>query len=117
MTLICVIFLTSGAIRGLFQTEAAFLTAFFGVFVFLNNFNKFNVRVEGFNLFDHIFQNKGFLRVVGMIFLIHILITYFGGEMFRTVALLPHEWLYVIAFSIIIIPFDLMRKYICWIFE
>jgi hypothetical protein len=54
---------------------------------------------------------------VGLIFLVHVLITYFGGEMFRTVALLPHEWIYVVLFSIVIIPFDLMRKYICWIFE
>ncbi|MFP4420484.1 MAG: calcium-translocating P-type ATPase, PMCA-type [Desulfococcaceae bacterium] len=117
MTAVSVVFLTANPIRSLFHSEAAFLTAFFGVFVFLNNFNKFNVRVRGFNLFHHILENRGFLRVVGLIFLIHVLITYFGGEMFRTVALLPHEWVYVVLFSIVIIPFDLMRKYICWIFE
>jgi calcium-translocating P-type ATPase len=117
MTLVSVLFLKLPPVRSLFHSEAAFLTAFFGVFVFLNNFNKFNVRVQGFDLFHHIFENRGFLRVVGLIFLVHVLITYFGGEMFRTVALLPHEWIYVILFSIVIIPFDLMRKYICWIFE
>lgn len=117
MTAVSVVFLKSGFVRELFHSDAAFLTAFFGVFVFLNNFNKFNVRVGGFHLFAHIFENRGFLRVVALIFGVHVLITYFGGEMFRTVALLPHEWVYVVAFSIIIIPFDLMRKYICWIFE
>ncbi len=117
MTALCVVLLKNEAVRGLFHSDAAFMTAFFGIFVFLNNFNKFNVRVEGFNLFAHIFENKGFLRVVGMIFLIQILITYFGGEMFRTVPLLPVEWLYVVAFSLVIVPFDLLRKYIRWIFE
>ncbi len=117
ITIISVFFLKVGAVRELFHSDLAFLTAFFGVFVFLNNFNKFNVRVEGFNLFSHIFENRGFLRVVGLIFLIHVLITYFGGELFRTVPLHPVEWIYVIGFSIIIIPFDLMRKYISWIFE
>ena len=52
-----------------------------------------------------------------MIFLIQVIVTYFGGTMFRTVPLLPVEWLYVIAFSIVIIPFDLLRKYVSWIFE
>lgn len=117
ITLISVIFLKADAVRGLFHSPEAFLTAFFGVFVFLNNFNKFNVRVEDFHLLAHIFENRGFLRVVGLIFLIQVLITYFGGEMFRTVALMPHEWLYIVAFSVIIIPFDLARKYLRWIFE
>ncbi|GBC63306.1 calcium-translocating P-type ATPase, PMCA-type [Desulfonema ishimotonii] len=117
MTLVCIAFLKLEPVRGLFHSEAAFMTAFFGVFVFLNNFNKFNVRVEEFNLFGHILENRGFLRVVGMIFVIQVLITYFGGEMFRTVPLLPVEWLYILGISIVIIPFDLCRKYICWIFE
>ncbi len=115
ITLISVIFLKVPAVRGLFHSEAAFMTAFFGVFVFINNFNKFNVRVEEFNLFGHILENRGFLRIVGIIFVVQILITYFGGDMFRTVPLLPVEWLYITAFSIIIIPFDLFRKYVRWI--
>ncbi|MGE0084471.1 MAG: calcium-translocating P-type ATPase, PMCA-type [Desulfococcaceae bacterium] len=117
MTILCVIFLKTVGVRELFNSQESFMTAFFAFFVFLNNFNKFNVRVEGFNLFAHIFENNGFLKVVGMIFLIQVLITYFGGEMFRTVALQPVEWLYVVGFSIVIIPFDMLRKYIRWIFE
>ncbi|MEZ4525883.1 MAG: calcium-translocating P-type ATPase, PMCA-type [Desulfobacterales bacterium] len=117
MTVLCVLFLKTEGVRELFASQESFMTAFFAFFVFLNNFNKFNVRVDGFNLFAHIFENSGFLKVVGMIFLIQILITYFGGEMFRTVALRPVEWLYVVGFSIVIVPFDLLRKYIRWIFE
>ncbi|MDM8525754.1 calcium-translocating P-type ATPase, PMCA-type [Desulfococcaceae bacterium HSG8] len=115
IALLSVFFLKSDLIRGLFQrggafSEPVFLTSFFAMFVFLNNFNKFNVRVEEMNLFDHIFENKGFLQVVGMIFIIQILITYLGGDMFRTVGLSLAEWFYVILLSIIIVPFDLARK-------
>lgn len=115
MTIICIIFLKVESVKGLFVSKESFLTAFFGIFVFLNNFNKFNVRVgvDNFNIFHHITQNKGFLRVVGMIFVIQVVITYLGGDMFRTVALTPMEWVYVLAFSIVIIPFDMIRKSVC----
>ncbi len=117
MTVICVGFLKIGGIRDLFRSPEAFMTAFFGVFVFLNNFNKFNVRVDGFNLFAHISRNRGFLQVVALIFFVHALITIFGGDMFRTVPLTAGEWGWVLLFSVLIIPFDLLRKYICWIFD
>ncbi len=107
-----VLFLKSAYIQSLFHSKEAFLTAFFGFFVFANNFNKFNVRVEEMNLFHHIFENKGFLKIVFMIFGIQVLLTYFGGTMFRTVALQPMEWVYIIILSFTIIPFDLMRKFI-----
>jgi calcium-translocating P-type ATPase len=118
---LAVFFLKSEWVRSLFTrpgtpdnlNEIVFLTAFFGIFVFINNFNKFNVRVEEINLFDHIFENKGFLEVVGMIFVIHLLITYFGGNMFRTTPLEFKEWIYIVLFSASIVPFDLARKYIC----
>ncbi|OQY53972.1 MAG: calcium-translocating P-type ATPase, PMCA-type [Desulfobacteraceae bacterium 4572_88] len=117
IAILSIIFLKSDFVRSLFHSDIAFLTGFFAMFVFLNNFNKFNVRVEEFNLFGHIFKNKGFLQVVGMIFVIQVLITYFGGEMFRTVGLYPQEWFYIMLFSVTIIPFDLLRKYIYWVFE
>ncbi|MBF0202263.1 MAG: calcium-translocating P-type ATPase, PMCA-type [Desulfamplus sp.] len=115
IALLSVFFLKSDFVRELFQrdgqfSQEVFLTAFFAMFVFLNNFNKFNVRVEELNLFDHILENKGFINVVALIFIIQIVITYVGGEMFRTVGLTFTEWIYVLILSILIIPVDLMRK-------
>jgi calcium-translocating P-type ATPase len=107
-----IVFLTAPGIRKLFSSEAAFLTAFFAFFVFVNNFNKFNARTERLNLFDNIFQNKGFLPVVALIFGVQILFTYVGGDLLRTVGLTLQEWIYVTAFSILIIPIDLARKVI-----
>ncbi|MBF0225531.1 MAG: calcium-translocating P-type ATPase, PMCA-type [Desulfobacterales bacterium] len=110
ITLMSVMFLKSTAIRSFFNSDASFLTGFFGFFVFINNFNKFNVRVDDMDLFHHIFENKGFLRVVTIIFVVQIIITYFGGDMFRTVPLALSEWIFITCLAFLIIPFDAVRK-------
>jgi len=114
MTALCVVLLKAPFVHEIFErgenSEAVFLTAFFAIFVFLNNFNKLNVRVEDTKLFDHITQNQGFIRVVFIIFVVQVLLTYFGGEMFRTYALNLKDWLWIMFFSFLIIPFDLIRK-------
>jgi len=63
-------------------------------------------------LFDNLSKNRGFLIVLGIIFLVQIVFSMFGGKLLRTVPLLAHEWLYILAMSLIIIPFDLIRKLI-----
>ncbi|KAB2952602.1 calcium-translocating P-type ATPase, PMCA-type [Heliorestis acidaminivorans] len=105
-----IVFLKYPPVQGLFTSEAAFLTGFFAFFIFLNNFNKFNARVEGLNLFSHIGKNTGFINVVLLIFVVQIVFTYIGGDVLRTVGLTFTEWIYVLAFSAIIIPIDLARK-------
>ena len=121
MASISIYFLTSDFVAGLFVCEAGcspvreelnlvHLTAFFGFFVFMNNFNKFNARTEGLNLFEHITENRNFLVVVILIFFLQTSFTYFGGEVLRTVGLTLEEWFYVLAFAITIIPLDLTRK-------
>lgn len=104
------IWLTSDFMRGQFGSQTAFLTGFFSFFVFINNFNKFNARVDGMNLFEHIGENPNFLRVVGIIFLVQIGMVYLGGEVFRTEALSLGQWGIVILLSLSVIPFDLCRK-------
>lgn len=48
--------------------------------------------------------------IVLLIFVVQILFTYIGGSVLRTVGLTFAEWVYVILFSILIIPFDIIRK-------
>ena len=114
--LLCIAFLTLPIFESMFQrgnpdvSKIVFLTAFFSLFVLLNNFNKFNVRVEELNLFDHIKENKGFIRVVIIIFVVQFVLTEIGGEMFRTLPMNFNEWLWVFLLSISIIPMDLLRK-------
>ena len=120
MASISIYFLTSDFVAGLFVCDAlrcpdpelnlVLLTGFFGFFVFMNNFNKFNARTEGLNLFEHITENRNFLVVVILIFFLQTTFTYFGGEVLRTVGLTLEEWFYVLAFAITIIPLDLTRK-------
>ncbi|MDP6382907.1 MAG: HAD-IC family P-type ATPase, partial [SAR324 cluster bacterium] len=93
-----------------YDSRAVLLTAFFGFFVFVNNFNKLNSRTEGINLFEHILENRNFIFVVILIFFLQTVFTYLGGEVLRTVGLTLTEWIYVIGFSILIIPVDLIRK-------
>ncbi len=122
MASISIYFLTSDFVAGLFVCDAVrcpdpelnlvLLTGFFGFFVFMNNFNKFNARTEGLNLFEHITENRNFLVVVILIFLLQTTFTYFGGEVLRTVGLTLEEWFYVLAFAITIIPLDLTRKFL-----
>ncbi len=87
-----------------------FYTAFFGFFIFLNAFNMFNARTVELNLFKHITENKGFLKVVIGIFAVQIIMTYFGGEILRTAGLRINEWLIITGLAVIIIPIDLIRK-------
>lgn len=117
-TLMSIIFLTYDPIRELFprstpeETEKAFLTAFFGFFVFMHAFNTFNARTQSLNLFEHLFENKLFLLVIITIFTVQTTFIYIGGEVLRTVPLHPDELLYLLMFAIILIPVDLLRKLI-----
>ncbi|GIT07852.1 MAG: hypothetical protein CM1200mP30_14820 [Pseudomonadota bacterium] len=122
MAALCLYFLDSGFIKELFKCDEircndpkgdlVLLTAFFCFFVFINNFNKFNARTESLNLFEHITENRNFLIVVLIIFLLQTTFTYYGGEVLRTVGLTLVEWGYVLAFAFIIIPLDLARKFL-----
>ena len=114
---LCVAFLTLPIFKSIFQriddpqlSKLVFLTAFFSLFVLLNNFNKFNVRVEELNLLGHIMQNKGFLQVVVTIFIVQFALTEIGGDMFRTSPMSNYEWLWVLGLAFSIIPVDLARK-------
>jgi calcium-translocating P-type ATPase len=127
-TMLSLIFLKSDAIHQLFvrpdmtgllldpgkplspENNLLFLTAFFGFFVFLHNFNKFNVRTDSLNLMDHLVDNRNFLGVISLTFGLQIVFTYQGGDILRTVGLTLTEWGYVLLLSVLIIPVDLLRK-------
>jgi len=113
---LCICSLTFPFARSLFTrnfvpSEPVFLTAFFAFFIFLTAFNAFNVRTPNtLNIFDHLFENSGFVFVITLIFVVQVIFTYLGGRVLRTVALTPNEWGLVIGASSIIIPWDIGRK-------
>jgi len=107
--------LLSPIAKGWFRPDDAskyLLTGYFAFFIFLAVFNAFNARTKEMNLFDNIKLNHGFWKIILLIAVVQILITYFGGEVVRCYGLNLKEWLIVIGLSITIIPVDLIRKVI-----
>lgn len=95
----------------LFATANEYLlTGYFAFFIFIAVFNAFNARTEQRNLFDSIGGNPGFLRVMGGIAAVQVLMTYFGGVIFRCFGLTVKEWVFVLVMAFTIIPVDLIRK-------
>lgn len=88
------------------------LTGYFVFFIFMAVFNAFNARTDRINLFDNIGGNAGFLNVMGMIVVVQIAMTYFGGVILRCYGLTPSEWVFVLAMAFTIIPVDIIRKMI-----
>ena len=86
------------------------LTGYFAFFIFMAVFNAFNARTDRMNLFDNIGGNTGFLKVMGLIVVVQVVMTYFGGAILRCYGLTATEWMFVIAMAFIIIPVDLARK-------
>ena len=86
------------------------LTGYFAFFILIAVANSFNARTEKLNLFDHITENKGFLKVMGGITLIQIIMTYIGGSVLRCYGMNAKEWAIVLIFALTIIPVDLIRK-------
>jgi len=110
-----VIFLTYDSVAEFFVRNGepdneVFLTAFFCFFIFITVINAFNVRTQTTNLLDGLFRDEGFVPIIVFIFLVQITFTYIGGSVLRTVGLTTQEWLVILAASVVIIPFDLLRK-------
>ncbi len=95
----------------LFETANEYLlTGYFAFFIFIAVFNAFNARTDKLNLFDNLGGNPGFLRVMGAIVIVQVLMTYFGGVIFRCFGLTAKEWAFVLLMAFTIIPVDLIRK-------
>jgi len=108
-----IFFLTSKTIGNMFiggSQGLHHMTAFFSLFVLLSVFNGFNARTTNMNVFEHIGQNKDFLKVMGLVVVVQVIMTYLGGVILRTTPLALNEWLIVLALSLLIIPVDLIRK-------
>lgn len=88
------------------------LTGYFAFFIFLAVFNAFNARTDRINLFDNIGGNTGFLKVMALIVVVQIAMTYLGGAILRCYGLTLTEWAFVLAMAFTIIPVDIVRKLI-----
>jgi calcium-translocating P-type ATPase len=76
------------------------MTGYFTFFIFAAIFNAFNARSEGRNLLDHLKENHGFLKIMGLIFVVQIILTQMGGTVFRCHGLVAQEWLFVLLLAV-----------------
>ncbi len=109
--LICILFLKLPIFMNIYRNNPKYLmSAFFGLFIFIDIFNSFNARTHRLNILSNILKNKVFLIIVILITLIQILLIYFGGDLFRTIGLNFKELQVMILMASTVIPIDFLRK-------
>ena len=110
--ILCIWFLKSPIISNIYKTDISLMTAFFGLFIFIDIFNAFNARSQRINTFSNFSKNKIFLIIFLFITIVQILLIYYGGELFRTTGLSFYEFEVMIIVAFSVIPFDIIRKII-----
>ena len=108
--ILCILFLKLPIFQKIYNNNEHLMSAFFGLFIFIDIFNSFNARTHRLNLFANILRNKIFLSIVIFIACIQLLLIYFGGHLFRTVGLTFHELQFMILLAASVIPIDFLRK-------
>lgn len=85
-------------------------TFMFAFFIYSIIFNSLNTRSEKFNVFEHIRENKNFIIVMGVIFILQTIIIEIGGQVFSTTTLNAKALFVSMLLAVLIIPVDMVRK-------
>lgn len=114
---VSLVFLFAPFMKDLFTVNGEYdkllhFTGYFSLFVFSAVFNGFNVRNDSFNVLKNVKENPGFLKVMGIIAVVQVLVSTFGGELFECEAIGIKQWGIVLLLAFTIIPFDMIRKVI-----
>lgn len=112
-SILCILFLKLPLIKEIYNysvTDNYLLTAFFGLFIFIDIFNCFNARTHRINILANITKNKVFIFIIIFITIIQLLMIYYGDNVFRTTDLNFVELEVMILFAFTVIPFDWLRK-------
>jgi magnesium-transporting ATPase (P-type) len=112
-SILCILFLKLPFFKQLFRPEEEyFMTAFFGLFIFMGIFNCFNARTTRLNIFANVTKNKMFLIIIAFIVIVQLILIYYGGSLFRTAGLTFIELQIIILLSFSVVPVDCIRKII-----
>lgn len=87
-------------------------TVMFAFFIYSVLFNGLNTRSENYNIFEHISENKKFIYIMSGIFIFQTFLLEFGGVVFETVPLNLKAYIVTFLMSVLIIPVDMIRKFI-----
>ena len=85
-------------------------TFMFAFFIYSIIFNSLNTRSERFNVFEHIEENKNFIIVMDVIFILQTIIIEIGGQVFSTTTLNAKALFVSMLLAVLIIPVDMVRK-------
>ena len=84
----------------------------FTSFVLFQLFNAFNSReLEDESIFKNLLKNRAMLFMIGLTFMLQIIITQFGGEIFRTAPLSLTMWLKVIGYTFTVVIFSELIRF------
>lgn len=98
-----------------FNSDGQFYTGFFCMFVFAFMVNAFNVRSDGANVFEHIGENKTFIRIWLVVMAVQVILVSIGGvigDIFSCERFGLKGWLLVIVMALTMYPIDVVRKLI-----
>jgi Ca2+-transporting ATPase len=85
----------------------------FTTFVMFQLFNSFNSRELGNDsIFNNLLKNKPMLWIISATFFVQILITQFGGEVFKTSPLSFTLWLKLVAYTFSVVAFSEAVRFI-----
>lgn len=113
-SILCILFLKLPIIKNIYDyniSDKNLLTAFFGLFIFIDIFNSFNARTHRINILANILKNKVFIFIIIFITVVQICMIYFGNDVFRTTDLNFIELEVMILFAFTVIPVDWIRKF------
>ena len=113
--ILCLLFLKLPVINNLFRTsvdKVYLMTAFFGLFIFIDIFTSFNARTSRLDILSNITSNKVFIFIMLFIVLVQVILIYYGGKIFRTAGLTFKEFIIMFLFALSVIPVDWIRKII-----
>lgn len=112
---LCIRFLTKPEITSLFRyspDNIYLMTAFFALFIFMAVINCFGARVDRLKLFSGLSKNPAFTFIMAAILIIQIAFIYVGGSVLRTAPLTARELSVTALVSLLVVPFELLRKLI-----
>ena len=111
-SLLCIVFLKLPFIRNIYRNNAYLMTAFFGLFIFIDIFNSFNARTGRINIFANLSKNIVFVLIMLFIIAVQVFLIYKGGSVFRTTGLNIKEFVFMICLALTVIPVDWARKFV-----
>ena len=111
--MICITFLKTASITSKFRyspDNIYLLSAFFALFIFTSVLHCFNARTDRIRLLSGLGKNKAFIGIMILVCAVQLLFVYLGGNVLRTVPLMPEELATTGLLALAVIPADLLRK-------